>query len=101
VSTFSVSRDGAQIIHSRSPSPLMDSAPSGEIWLMDASGGGARRVTNNTGPEGSADLSPDGSRIVFTSSSNAKFETYYNGKVFVVPASGGDSKLLTADFPYD
>jgi dipeptidyl aminopeptidase/acylaminoacyl peptidase len=101
VSAFSVSRDGSRIVHTRSPNPLLDSSPNGEVWLMDLSGGNASQVTNNTAPEGSPELSPDNRTIVFTSGANAKFESYYNGKVFTVPASGGDAKLLTPTFPYD
>jgi dipeptidyl aminopeptidase/acylaminoacyl peptidase len=102
VAGFRLSRDGTRIVHTRSPSPLLDSAPEGDLWIMDVNGGGLTRVTNNKVAEGDAQLSPDNSMVLFTSGSNpALTEPYFNGKLFTVSASGGTPKVLTGDFPYE
>ena len=98
---FRLSPDGARIAHSRSLSPLLDNRDEGEVWIMDADGGNALRLTDNTVSESGAQLSPDGSQVLFVSASSADFETYYNRNVFVVPAAGGPHRVLFEDWPYE
>lgn len=80
---YELSADGALILHQRGPNPLYDDAPKGEIWVMNADGGGARALTNNSVAEDRPRLSPDKSRFVFTSFANEAFDFYYNDKAFV------------------
>lgn len=98
---YSISRDGATIVHTRAPTPLLDDGPSGEIWVMDAAGGGARQVTSNEIAEQGAELSPDGSRILFVANAGEDLDFHYNPKIFTVPVTGGEPTILVRDLPYD
>jgi tricorn protease len=61
----------------------------GDIWVVDRSGGDARRLTANPGQETHPLFSPDGTEIVFTGQYDG------NVDVYVVPASGGVPRRLT------
>ena len=58
-----------------------------EIWLIDASGKGSRRV----GAGGDASWSPDGKRLVFTLEVNGNVDVYH------MDLDGGDVTRLTHD----
>ena len=98
---FRLSDDGARIAHSRAPTSLLDNRDEGEVWLMDADGGNALQLTDNTVIESGAQLSPDGSQVLFVSASSADFETYFNRNVFLVPAAGGPHRVLYEDWRYE
>ena len=98
---FRLSHDGTRIAHSRAPTPLLDNRDEGEVWLMDADGGNAIQLTDNTVIESGAQLSPDGSQVLFVSASSADLETYFNRNVFLVPAAGGPHRVLYEDWPYE
>jgi dipeptidyl aminopeptidase/acylaminoacyl peptidase len=100
VASYRLSRDGRTVVLERAPTPLPDDAHKGEVWLMEADGSHARRLTINDVEEQQPDLSPDGSQILFLSDANEKFEPYYNLNLFVMPASGGMPKPLIPDFQY-
>lgn len=61
----------------------------GDIYVVNAAGGTALRLTSHPGSELYPKLSPDGSRIAFSAE--------YNGtrQVFVMPSGGGEPKQLT------
>ena len=61
----------------------------GDIYVVNAAGGTALRLTSHEGSELYPKLSPDGSRIAFSAE--------YNGtrQVFVMPSGGGEPKQLT------
>lgn len=61
----------------------------GDLWLVDSSGGVARRITTDRGLELFPKFSPDGKWIAFT----AQYDGNFN--VYVMPAEGGDPKQLT------
>ncbi len=98
---FHLSHDGQRIAHSRAPTPLLDNRDEGEVWIMDADGGNALQLTDNTVIESGARLSPDGSQVLFVSASSADFETYFNRNVFLVPSAGGPHRVLYEDWPYE
>ncbi len=98
---FQLSDDGMRIAHSRAPTPLLDNRDEGEVWIMDADGGNALQLTDNTVIESGAQLSPDGSQVLFVSASSADFETYHNRNVFLMPAAGGPHRVLYEDWPYE
>lgn len=98
---FRLSDDGMRIAHSRAPSPLFDNRDEGEVWIMDADGGNALQLTDNTVSEFGAQLSPDGTQVMFLSDSSADFETYFNDNIFLVPAAGGPHRLLLEDMPHE
>ena len=98
---FRLSDDGMRIAHHRSVSPLVDNRDEGEVWLMDADGGNAMQLTDNTVSEFGAQLSPDGAHVMFLSDSSADFETYFNDNIFVLPAAGGAHRVLFEDMPHE
>src|SRR4029077_445861 len=61
----------------------------GDLWIVDRSGGDARRLTSDVGIETDPVFSPDGSMIAFTGEYDG------NTDVFVIPAIGGVPKRLT------
>jgi len=60
-----------------------------DLWLVDAAGGDARRLTSHPGNERFAKFSPDGERIAFTAG--------YDGgnDVYVMDVRGGEPQRLT------
>ena len=61
----------------------------GDIWVSDASGGRANRLTDHAEYDGYPIFSPDGKWIAFSSMRNG------NSDIFVVPALGGTPRQLT------
>ena len=61
----------------------------GDLWLVSASGGVARRITSHPGLELFPKFSPDGKWIAFTGQYDGNFNVY------VIPAEGGEPKQLT------
>ncbi len=59
------------------------------IWVVDRSGGSARRLTTFQGTSGSPKFSPDGRLVAFTGSYAG------NADVYVVPVEGGEPTRLT------
>ncbi|HTS74687.1 MAG TPA: PDZ domain-containing protein [Bryobacteraceae bacterium] len=59
------------------------------IWVVDRSGGVARRLTSFQGQTGDPHFSPDGKWIAFSSSYGG------NEDVYVIPAEGGEPRRLT------
>ena len=62
---------------------------SGDLYIVDANGGTAFRLTSHQGDELYPKFSPDGRQIAFSAE--------YNGtrQVYVMPASGGEPRQLT------
>lgn len=61
----------------------------GDLWVVDRSGGDARRLTSDIGIEIDPIFSPDGSMIAFTGEYDG------NEDVYVMPTAGGVPKRLT------
>jgi tricorn protease len=61
----------------------------GDIWLVPAAGGTARRITADAGRELFPKFSPDGKWIAFTGQYDGNFNVY------VMPAQGGQPRQLT------
>lgn len=61
----------------------------GDLYIVDANGGTARRLTSDIGYEMFPRFSPDGKYIAFTGQYDG------NTEVFVIPASGGEPRRLT------
>ena len=59
------------------------------IWVVDRSGGDARRITSFGGQTSDPKLSPDGKWVAFTGQYGG------NSSVYVVPVEGGEARRLT------
>ncbi|MCC6637235.1 MAG: PD40 domain-containing protein, partial [Ignavibacteriaceae bacterium] len=55
----------------------------GDLYLVSANGGTARKITNHSGYEMFAKFSPDGKNIAFTGQYDG------NTEVYTIPAEGG------------
>src|SRR5882724_9270800 len=62
----------------------------GDLWIVDRTGGEARRLTSDIGIEIDPIFSPDGKWIAFTGEYDG------NEDVYVIPAAGGIPKRLTS-----
>src|SRR6267378_4064228 len=62
----------------------------GDLWIVDLTGGEARRLTSDIGVEIDPIFSPDGTLIAFTGEYDG------NEDVYVIPAAGGLPKRLTS-----
>jgi tricorn protease len=60
-----------------------------DVWIVDRSGGVARRITSTAAVESDPRLSPDGQWIAFTSNRSG------TPAVYVVSAQGGEPQRLT------
>jgi tricorn protease len=61
----------------------------GDLWLVQTTGGIARRITTHPGLELFPRFSPDGKHIAFTGQYDGNFNVY------VIPSEGGEAKQLT------
>ena len=61
----------------------------GDLWLVSAQGGEARRLTSHVGTESQPKFSPDGRWIAFSGDYDG------NNDVYVIPAEGGEPRRLT------
>jgi tricorn protease len=61
----------------------------GSVWVVERSGGEAKRLTTASGDESSPFFSPDGSLIAFSKTTGG------NTDVYVAPVTGGDLRRLT------
>lgn len=61
----------------------------GDIWVSNADGSGAQRLTIHEAYEGFPKWSPDNSTLAFAS------DRYGNGDIFTIPAAGGTSTRIT------
>jgi tricorn protease len=66
-------------------------AYAGDIWIVERSGGDARRLTTSPAEENFPVFSPDGSQLAFSR------QTGGNWDVYVMPATGGEARRLTYD----
>src|SRR5262245_7791357 len=61
----------------------------GDLWIVDRSGGDARRLTSSPNKKAYPVFSPDGSEIAIGMEVNSNWDVY------VIPASGGEPRRLT------
>ena len=101
IRSFSLSRDGSQIVVQRAPTPLLNSIFESEIHLLDADGSNWTQLTDNDDPETGAEISPNGNSVLYLSDVNEEGLPYHNANLFTIPADGGEPTLLMADVPWE
>lgn len=84
--------DGRRIVfHSRRPPEKGETTPTRKIWIMDADGKNARKLSHGFGDEYHPVFSPDGRKIAFVSETNG------NRDIWVMDADGANPIPLTDD----
>ena len=90
----------AAVLSARMPAPSPDGSSiafcyMGDIWIVDAEGGVARRLTVHEADDSFPSWSPNGSLIAFSS------DRHGNTDVYVVPPAGGEPRRLTLHDSWD
>ena len=101
IRSYSLSRDGGQLVVHRAPTPLLNSIFDAEIHVLDSDGDNWQQVTDNDFSEVRAELSPNGTSVLFLADVNEQGDPYYNNNLFTVPAVGGEPRMLLPDLPYE
>jgi Tol biopolymer transport system component len=70
-----------------------DCSPNGEIYIANADGTNARRLTEHEASDDSPTWSPDGTQILFVSDRSDPDEYAY--ELYVMPAEGGTPTRIT------
>jgi TolB protein len=76
-----------------------DCNPSGEIYVMDAEGGQATRLTETEANDHSPAWSPDGRLIAFVSDRSSPED--HENEIYVMNADGGDVRRITENDVWD
>ncbi len=84
VSSFTISKDGKDIIYFSPPSSRVDDSISGELYQISMEGGSPKRLTNNRTAERAFKFSPDGTRMAFLSSCDLRMKYPGSSKLFVI-----------------
>ncbi|MFH1502107.1 MAG: S41 family peptidase [Candidatus Eisenbacteria bacterium] len=90
----------APVMNARGPAPSPDGSEiafsfMGDVWIVPAEGGTARRLTVHEAYDDHPVWAPDGTLIAFTS------EREGNGDTYVMPAGGGVPRQLTVHSAWD
>lgn len=97
VRNWTLSQDGAKILHMRAPGGLDDDVHDGELWLLDIPSGETRQLTNNNYAEAQAQLSPDNSKFAYIATVNEDGAPYYEDNLFVQNVGEPKPRLLLPD----
>ncbi len=65
------------------------------LWLVDASTGEARRLTNGPTSEGGPAWSPDGTRVAFVANRRADWDLHWHGDIWVANVATGAVTRIT------
>lgn len=76
-----------------------DCSPSGEIYVAEADGADARRLTNEKAEDSSPSWSPDGKQIAFISDLSNRRD--HENEIYVVDADGGTAERVTKNSVWD
>jgi len=92
------SPDGAHILFTTNPTPLLDDGGLQTARLLDVASGRERKLVDTTDPTNTARWSPDGKWIAYLSSHGDSGLGVNQTNLFVVSATGGKTRELTGSF---
>jgi dipeptidyl aminopeptidase/acylaminoacyl peptidase len=98
VSDPQLSPDGAHILFTTHPTPLLDDGGLQTVHLLDVSSGHERKLIDTSDPTHTARWSPDGNWIAYLSSHGDSGLGVNQTNLFVVSAAGGEPRKLTSSF---
>ena len=84
IRAWSLSPEGSRIAFIAAPSPLIDTDPQREIFLLRLDSLTVEQVTSNHAIERALAWRPDGKAITFVSDANEQLETYYQDSIFLL-----------------
>ncbi len=93
------SPDGATIAFVSTPTPKADDGSMSDIWVVSATGGAPRRLTNNEGPDFAPRWSPDGRSLAFLTR-DTTYGVLGQSRLASMPSTGGPARMLAARFEY-
>lgn len=92
------SPDGAHILFTTNPTPLLDDGGLQTARLLDVASGRERKLLDTTDPTHTARWSPDGKWIAYLSSHGDSGLGVNQTNLFVISATGGEPRELTGSF---
>lgn len=84
-----ISPDGQWVVYAVTSVDLETNKTNADLWLVPATGGEPKQLTNTPKHELHPRFSPDGKQILFESNRDGEMQLY------VMPVSGGEAKQLT------
>jgi dipeptidyl aminopeptidase/acylaminoacyl peptidase len=72
---YAVSPDGREVAFVRKDDPVEATSTNGELFVVPAAGGPARKVSGQPGYDGGPQYSPDGTRLAFRAQARAGYES--------------------------
>jgi len=91
--------DGTTLVVAARPSTIIDRIGDTELYLVDATTGALRRLTDNAAVEATPLYTADGNGILYTASDAERFVNA-ESKLFRLDLAAGDVEQLAADYPY-
>lgn len=97
ISGYDLSRDGKRLLVRMRGQTRKNDKEYDELYLMDARGGAAAKVTDNFYQERFSKLSPDNTRVAFVAPVSATGEAYYEPNAFIQTIGAAQPVLLLPD----
>jgi len=96
---FTFSPDGAELVHTATPTPPREEAwrTDHDLWSVKVLTGERRQITRNPAADGCPKFSPDGKWLAYRAQSRAGFEAD-RWQVMLLERGTGVSRSLTADW---
>lgn len=94
---YALSPSGSSIAMTRAPSALVRGRRERDVWVMDANGGNAHRLTTGAEQARLPQVSPDGETVAFLAPRRADARGTAGATVFVVARRGGAPRVLLGD----